>query len=381
MMMEQVEKNMGRILLMFMIWLAPGTLSMAQTDAGITWWNPATTKVQVIEGQGWAEGLENPYDRLPASDQERVRPPVWNLSHHSAGLVIRFQSNASRIIVRYQVEGALNMNHMPSTGVSGVDLYVRNPDGEWLWAAGKFSFRDTIRYDFDGIITDPKIPEEGREYYLYLPLYNRVTWMEIGVPDGSKLKPLPVRSEKPIVAYGTSILQGGCASRPGMAWSALLGRMLDRPIINLGFSGNGRLEAPLIERMTEIDAAAYILDCLPNLSNRDIYSNKEVMDRLKAAVRQIRAVRPKTPIILVDHGGYPDGAIIGVREIEYIQVNQSNYLAYYELLDEGIIRLYRLAQDDIGLSINMTVDGTHPNDLGMVQYARAYGKLLKKILQ
>jgi hypothetical protein len=151
------------------------------------------------------------------------------------------------------------MNHMPSTGVSGVDLYVRNPVGEWLWAAGKFSFRDTIRYDFDGIITDPKIPEEGREYYLYLPLYNRVTWMEIGVPDGSKLKPLPVRSEKPIVAYGTSILQGGCASRPG--WPGANSVRMLAPPYQPRLLVQWPAGSDLIERMTEM-LRQLSLDCL-----------------------------------------------------------------------------------------------------------------------
>ena len=188
---------------------------------------------------------------------------MWNLSHNSAGLIIRFRSNSAKITVRYTVGGAMNMPHMPSTGVSGVDLYAKNSDGTWLWSAGRFSFGDTVVYQYTGI--DPKdiYHNHGREYRLYLPLYNSVRWMEIGVPDTSSLSFLPLRAEKPVVVYGTSIAQGGCASRPGMAWTAILGRSLDRPLINLGFSGNGRLEKELTGLLTEVDASLYILDCLP----------------------------------------------------------------------------------------------------------------------
>jgi GDSL-like Lipase/Acylhydrolase family len=101
-------------------------------------------------------------------------------------------------------------------------------------------------------------------------LYNSVQWMEIGIQEGTLFNPLPTRKEKPIVVYGTSIAQGGCASRPGMAWPAILGRKLDRPLINLGFSGNGRLEKEVIDLMIEIDAKLFVLDCLPNLDASDV---------------------------------------------------------------------------------------------------------------
>lgn len=89
--------------------------------------------------------------------------------------------------------------------------------------------------------------------------------MQVGVPGNALFNPMAIREEKPIVVYGTSIAQGGCASRPGMAWPALVGRKLDRPLINLGFSGNGRLEKEVIDLIAEIDAKVYVLDCLPNL--------------------------------------------------------------------------------------------------------------------
>ena len=102
-------------------------------------------------------------------------------------------------------------------------------------------------------------------YQLYLPLYNSLEWLEIGVPEEATIHFLALRNEKPIVVYGSSITQGACASRPGMAWTAILERKMDRPLLNFGFSGNGRLEKELIDLISEIDAKIFVLDCLPNL--------------------------------------------------------------------------------------------------------------------
>ncbi|MFO7616743.1 MAG: SGNH/GDSL hydrolase family protein [Bacteroidales bacterium] len=373
-------KNTFRSLLLLFVWILSGGILMAQAGSELNWWDPATGEIRVIEGQGWGTGLESSYDRLPLNAREAVRPAVWHLSHHSAGVIIRFRCNAPRIVVRYQVEGALDMPHMPSTGVSGVDLYAKSPDGQWLWATGRYSFGDTIRYDFNGIDPGPDYVRQGLEYHLYLPLYNRVKWLQVGIPDSSFITPLPIRTGKPIVAYGTSIMQGACASRPGMAWTAILGRKLNFPMINLGFSGNGRLEPALIERMSRLDASVYILDCLPNLSNPDVYSRQKVVELTLAAVRQLRATRPDTPILLVDHAGYTDGAIIPERRRSYLEANEANLQAYNLLIKEGTTNLYLLTRDEINLCRDAMVDGTHPTDLGMMEYATAYEKMLRKIL-
>ncbi len=116
------------------------------------------------------------------------------------------------------------MLHMPATGVSGVDLYAKNSDGKWLWCKGNYSFADTINYNFRNITPNDNYHKMGREYHLYLPLYNSVEWMEIGTEEDALFEPIPIRKEKPIVVYGTSIAQGGCASRPGMAWTSILER-------------------------------------------------------------------------------------------------------------------------------------------------------------
>lgn len=351
-----------------------------QSLSTMVWWNPVGDKIPAIEGQGWPGEVANPYDRLPTRAEKTVRPSVWSLSRNAAGLMIRFRSNAERIVVRYQVAGSLNMPHMPSTGVSGVDLYAKDSDGKWLWSNARYSFGDTIVYQFSGLRPNDGYHDKGREYRLYLPLYNTVKWMEIGVADSSLFSPLPVRREKPIVTYGTSIMQGACASRPGMAWTTIMGRMLDRPLINLGFSGNGRLEPELIGLMSEIDAKLYILDCLPNLVNPRDFPRDEVEKLIIEAVRQLRKAHPDTPILLADHAGYTDGLLNPVRFKDYSEVNDMNHQAFAWLKSEGVQEIYLLTREEIGLSPDAMVDGTHPTDLGMQQYAEAFETVIRVIL-
>ena len=351
------------------------------------WWDPTKSSFPVIEGQAWGEEVNDPFDRLPARAVEDVAQDVWGNSKHSAGLMIRFRTNSSNIIIRYGVvkRGSFAMNHMPATGVSGIDLYAIDSDGNEIWCRGRRSFSDTVQYRFPDLIPNGPYHEEGREYRLYLPLYNSVTWLEVGVDESAVFRPLVTRKEKPLVVYGTSIAHGGCASRPGMAWTAILGRDLDRPLINLGFSGSGRLEQPVLDLMTEIDAKIYILDCLPNLvygswERLGIQNNEEFIKRVFNAVKTLRSKKPNTPILLVDHAGYTDMHIDSSRKESFTRVNELQLEAYEQLRQEGLNELYYLTIEEIGMHPDGTVDGTHPNDLGMMDYGSAYAQKLREIL-
>lgn len=362
------------LLLSWNYWL-PG-----QTTGELKWWNPVDQEFRVIEGQGWSDETESPFDRLPLRAKEKVREPVWDLGKHGAGVLLRFRSNASEIQAQYQVSGSHAMPHMPATGVSGLDLYAIDSDGNWQWVRGRWDFGDTITYNFSGLRPNDAYHKHGREYRLYLPLYNQVQWLKIGVPDTSTFTFLPTRMEKPIIVYGTSIAQGACASRPGMAWTAILGRKLDRPLINLAFSGNGRLEEPLSDLLIEKDAKLYILDCLPNLVNAKIYPDEELKNRVLNTVRKLREAHPETPILLADHAGYTDGGVVPSRLQSYRRTNRVQQEAYQTLLMEGHANLHYISHQDFNLQMDDMVDGTHPNDLGMQHYADAYEKIIRKIL-
>lgn len=347
-------------------------ISSAQ-ETQLKWIDPIAAGAQV-HGQGWAE-LESTYVRLPDKAHGTVREDVWNLSRNSAGLSLVFRSNATEITVRYKVKGGLNMFHFPSTGVSGIDMYAYGKDGKPLWCAPVFTATFTselITYRYLELIYGPG--ETSREFQLYLPTYNTVESLEIGVPMDAELTFLPKSGRKPVVVYGTSIAQGACASRPGNAWTAIIGRKADVPVVNLGFSGNGRLEPEVFELLAEIDAAAYVIDCLPNMS-----LTHDVEDRLTKGIAILRKDHD-CPIILVEHSGTSSEYATGLRT-HYRELNSRQKQTYDKLRKSGVKGLYYITHKQIYPGLEGQVEGVHFNDLGMYRQADAVAKKLDKVLR
>ena len=342
------------------------------------WHNPENAGYPVVQSQAFqGEAREGFYNRLPFSVKTRIPKGVWRLSKHTAGENICFETDSRNIVVRYKVSGKLQMPHMPATGVSGVDLYTEDKSGLELWLAPKYSFKDTVTFTYSNI--EPlNMSGTSHRYTLYLPLYNGVEWMEIGVDEKASFCFEKASSVKPIVTYGTSICQGACASRPAMSWTNILQRRLNHPIVNLGFSGSAYLETSVIDVVSEVDAAVYVIDAMPNAY---AIPAPELQDTLAKAVRQLRAKRPDTPIVLVDHCGYPHGAVYEKYRNAQEHAISSLEEAYQQLRKEGVKGLYRLRHKDIGLLGEMTVEAIHMSDYGMTNYANAYEPLLRKILR
>ncbi len=323
-----------------------------------------------IEGRGWAN-TAGPYDRLPDSAKDKVNPHVWDLSKDSAGICARFTTDAASISVRWSLtREALDMPHMPSTGVSGVDLYTRAADGAWRFIGNGAPHQvDANLVTF--IFPDGAKPQ--RECLLYFPLYNGVKSIEIGAPQDAHLDkpaPRPEGKSKPVVVYGTSIVQGGCASRPGMAWTAILGRLLDRPVINLGFSGSATMEPPVGEPLAELDPAAYVIDCTWNTqAGPDVY-----LERITQLVHAIRKAHPDTPMIFV-------GQSLIRPEAHPTEYTRNQEAAVKNLQNEGIKGLFLVPGTDlIGYDGEGTVDGCHPNDLGMNRQAHCLFPIIRQAL-
>lgn len=325
-----------------------------------------------VEGQGWSE-TASPFDRFPAKAEKTVRGAVWGLSRHSAGLCVRFMTDAREIHAKWELTSArLEMNHMPATGVSGLDLYVKTKDGQWRWLAVGRPGAQTNQARLVG-----NIPVGTREYMLYLPLYNGVTEVEIGVPESARLMKAAPRESglKPIVFYGTSITQGGCASRPGMVHTAILGRWLDAPVINLGFSGNGRMEPEVAELIAELDSSVIVLDCLPNISAGDVTA------RTARCVEIIRQRHPKTPILFVEDRSYTDSFLIESKRVRNETSRAALKAEFEKLKAAGDTNLYYLEGEHLlGDDGEGTVDSSHPTDLGFIRQSEAFAKVLKPIL-
>ncbi len=333
-----------------------------------------------VEGRAWPD-LERKgwFDRLPAVAEGKVTEAVYELGRDPCGMMVRFRTDADQIWVDYtlrndRVEGTVSFRmgaSVSSVGGSGVDLYARDEAGQWRWVTVvRPTNRKIIR---QALITD--LPPGSREYALYLPLYNGVDNFALGVPTTTKFERLAPRKAKPLVFYGTSIVHAVGASRPGMAHTAILGRRLELPVINLGFAGNGRMDPAVGDLLVKIDAAVYVIDCLPNMNAA------AVRERCIPLVKQLRLARPDTPIVLAEDRRYPNTWIQPKRS----QANDENHAALREvfatLQKEGVPGLYYVPGDDmLGHDGEGSTDGIHPNDIGYVRQADLFEPILRAAL-
>ena len=346
--------------------LDPEMADNKRADDGLAWhdvtqWGVEGRILPDQERQRW-------FDRFPSSAEQTVTGAVWNLSRHSSGMMVRFKTDATAIHVHYKLLSKnLEMSHMPATGVSGVDLYARDASGKWRWVqVARPSSQEVKSKLVSGLA------EGFREYAAYLPLYNGVESMSIGIAPDSKFETLAPRT-KPIVFYGTSITHGACASRPGMVHTAILGRRLDMPVVNLGFSGNGKMDAAVGDFLTQIDAAAFVIDCLPNM-NAEMVSQKCV-----PLVKQIRAKQPDTPIVLVEDRRNTNSWILPAREKHHTENHHALQMAYETLKSESIKNLHYISGDALyGTDGEGATDGSHASDLGFMRQADIFDPVLRQ---
>ena len=213
-----------------------------------------------------------------------------------------------------------------------------------------------------------------REYAAYLPLYNGIEFLKFGVAKGSKIEGLAPR-EKPIVFYGTSITHGACASRPGLVHTNILGRRLDMPIVNLGFSGNGRMDQAVGDYLVQVDAAAYVIDCLPNMQPA------EVTAKCIPLVKQIRATRPTTPILLVEDRRFTNDWITPAKHEFHTKNHAALRSAFDSLTQQGVGNLHYIEGDHLyGDDTEGATDASHANDLGFMRQANIFEPVLKQAL-
>ncbi len=349
---------------------------LAQTPAKkpaeppLTWHHVTTWGV---EGRAWEDRARARwFQRLPDVAEGKVTATVWTLSQDSTGMAVRFETDAKTIWADYTVNRKdLAAPNMAACGASGVDLYARDDRGAWRWVGVTKPATQTVRQPLlDGG------PGGMREFLAYLPLRNGVESLQIGVPPEAKFNGLPPRTAKPIVFYGTSITHGISASRPGMAHPAILGRHLDRPVINLGFSGNGRMDAAVGELLVKIDAAVFVIDCLPNMDAA------AVREKCPPLVKQLRAAHPTTPILLVEDRRNTNSWILPARDRHHTENHAALRESFDALQKEGIKGLHYLPGDALlGDDAEAASDGSHPSDLGFMRQTAVFEPVLRELLR
>jgi hypothetical protein len=310
---------------------------------------------------------ENNFNRLPLKYEKIVRPDVWNLSKMSAGISIRFRTNSPELSAKWELIKNSSRSNMTKIGSSGLDLYCLIDD-KWQYVNSAIP---TGILNERSLITD--MDTTFKEFLINLPLYDGIENIEIGV-NQNYLISTPKQSENkiknPIVFYGTSITQGGSASRPGMAYPSIISRKFKVETINLGFSGNGIFEESVGQALCEIKASMYVIDCTPNSSPDIIKTNA-----LKL-IRQIRKCRPDTPILLVEsiireYAYFKESDEFTFGSLKFIQAqNKELKWAFENAVNLGIKNISYLDSDGlIGYDHEGTVDGTHLSDLGLYRIA------------
>lgn len=342
--------------------------TLANEAKGVLWFDALLLP---FEGRPYSD-TNSPFDRLPSNMEGIVEPYVWQLGKQSSGMAVRFITNAKQFEARWSLtKEQLGMTHMPATGVSGLDLYIREGDS-YRWAGVGRPARQIgaseMFLDFAEMAP--------REYILYLPLYNGVQSLEIGIPSGAYIAPAPPRPAartKPVVFYGTSITQGACASRPGAAYTAIISRALDRSHINLGFSGNGKMYPEFVDLLARIDAECYVIDCVPNMT-------PELVDERAAGfLRGLRAAKPTTPIIVVESLLPPHRAYNESRA-NYPERNARLRAAYEQVVQPNEPWFYVRGDDLIGNDGEGTADGIHPSDLGFMRISEELIPVIEQAL-
>ena len=324
-------------------------------------------------GRG-TDAVKARYQRLPDSLENVSRKALWDLGKNSAGMAIRFRSNSTTIKAKWEVLNKFGMGHMTNIGVRGVDLYCMD-EGKWYFAGS-----GTPRGKETEALLVKDMPIREREFMLYLPLYDGTVKVEIGIDSLATISAPqvnePVR-ERPVVFYGTSILQGGCANRPGMAHTNILSRWLKRECINLGFSGNARLDYEIASVIASVeDASVIVLDFLPNVTI------DQLKERFLPFYKIIRETCPTTPILLVENPPFPNGRFNAEIVDHYTRENAIFKGYYKQLKKEGDKNVYYFSGEGmIGDDGEATVDGSHFTDLGFMRYAEKLYPVLKKLIK
>ena len=305
------------------------------------------------------------YFRMPQAVADAVSEGVAGLNLHTAGGRVRFATDARHVALRAQMRAVSLMPHFAFTGSAGFDLYADNV------------YRGTFVPPMDvhtGYSSEIWFEGEQtlREITVHFPLYSGVVKLELGLPAGSELGPAaPYGTALPVAYYGSSITQGGCASRPGNAYQNVLSRRLDCDHINLGFSGNAKGEPAMADYIAGLPMSAFVLDYDHNAPTTD-----HLVATHAPFYKKIREAQPALPILMLSRPQpNPTKDELARRDVvrQTWQTARATGDEHVFFLD-GTELLTRFGGD------GGTVDNCHPNDLGFACMAAALEPVLREAL-
>lgn len=343
-----------------------------QISNELKWLSPRVHPLQVTGFAWWEE--ESVYRRLPQQNVYRVPDAVHMLAGCTAGGQIRFQTNARKLSIRVKLSGSADMDHMPATGQCGFDCYIGEIGNMQYYSTTRFNQRHV---EYECQLMD--VPEaEMRSITLHFPLYAGVEDVQVGFNQDAEVKAaLPYVSNKRIIYYGTSITQGGCANRPGMAYTNIISRQIPLEHMNLGFSGNGKGEAEVARLICEIEnPACFVLDYEANCVSTALYKQT-----LPEFIRIYRERHPNVPILVVSRIAYPMEELQPIVRRDRLERLEFQRALVRELREAGDVHLHFYNGEElIGTDHEATVDGIHPTDLGFMRIAVKLTPIIKELV-
>ena len=338
-----------------------------------------------IINHAFAGETERTYARLPRYVKDSIPEgrELWDRQQCSSGIGVRFATNSTRIGCKYTLYWDTHMIHMADTGLKGTDLYILEGDSVWRHVNTN---RPYVKKDENGNKTKlvestyvSNLDGKMHEYVIYFPLYDGIEDFSVKVDSGAvitKGSPEVINANRRIVAYGTSILQGGCASRTGMAATNIIGRELNCEVVNLGFSGEGKQDTYVARAMATIPAVdVFLLDPVPNCTEM-------MCDTLTYNfVKTLRTLRPDVPIVMLEGPIYPYARYDSFFGKYLPKTNDAFRRNYERLKAENPDNLYYVTSEGLdGPEDDGTVDGIHLTDLGFLHYANKMIPILRPLL-
>lgn len=322
-------------------------------------------------------GFHNPEDgekfhRIPHDVAKTVSDGVSFLNTHTSGGRVRFKTDSQYVILKVVMPVIHPMPHMTIAGSAGFDMYV---DGEFYGV-----FMPTINYDgyvptfeleggYEGIKEFPD--RKMRDIVINFPLYDEVDDVFIGVSKDAVLEAGNEYTIKtPVVFYGSSITQGGCATRAGCIYQNILSRRFDFDYINLGFSGNAKGETEIAKYIAGLDMSVFVLDYDYNAPTPE--------DLLKTHYNMYKTVRDAhkdVPIIMLS-------APVHERVADLAERREIIKDTYNHAKADGDSNVYFLDGNEIFKSYDgdvFNIDGCHPNDFGFFCMAKAIEGIMKDL--
>ena len=314
---------------------------------------------------------KSPYYRFDHTPYEGFSKGVINHSKCASGLYVVFKTNSSQISASWENVPKRMGDNMTGVAQQGLDLYIKD-NGKWRYASvGRVSTLPDKNKRTKTLIKN--LAEGDKECLLYLPGWCELTKLEIGVDEGATIEGLPSPFRHKVVVHGSSITHGASASRPGMAYPALMSRNLGINFVNFGFSGLCKMQPQFLELLKSCEADAFVFDAFSNPSE------KQIKERLNNFVEELVKAHPGKPLIFIQSPIDQDSRFDTKKYAGRMSLTDTA-AKMMKALEKQYKDVYFLAVPDV-LGTDATIDNSHPTDLGFDRFVKAYQPKIAKILK